>query len=90
VLIGVGAEAAAAAALLGGKDFVREIEAGEPDPATGIALLRLYVDDGAAALPELLRALDAESIAPASIELHRPSLDDVFLKQTGRSLREEH
>jgi ABC-2 type transport system ATP-binding protein len=90
VLIGVGAGAGAAADVLGGKDFVREIEAGEPDPATGVALLRLYVDDGAAALPELLRALDAESIAPASIELHRPSLDDVFLKQTGRSLREEH
>ncbi|MDA1358466.1 ATP-binding cassette domain-containing protein [Glycomyces luteolus] len=90
VAIGVAAQSAEAVALLGAKDFVREIESGEPDPATGIALLRMYVDDGAAALPELLRALDAEDISPASIELHRPSLDDVFLKQTGRSLREEN
>ncbi|MCC3762745.1 ATP-binding cassette domain-containing protein [Glycomyces sp. TRM65418] len=89
VAIGVNGAPEGALALLRGKDFVREAEAGEPDPATGIALLRLYVDDGAAAVPELLRALDAEDIAPASIELHRPSLDDVFLKQTGRSLREE-
>jgi ABC-2 type transport system ATP-binding protein len=90
VLIGVADQAAEARTLLGDKAFVREAEAGEPDPATGVALLRLYVDDGAAALPELLRALDTARIAPASIELHRPSLDDVFLKQTGRSLREEH
>ncbi|WP_030161896.1 MULTISPECIES: daunorubicin resistance protein DrrA family ABC transporter ATP-binding protein [unclassified Glycomyces] len=90
VLIGITDQPAEAGTLLGDKSYVREVEAGEPDPATGIAVLRLYVDDGAAALPELLRALDAASIAPASIELHRPSLDDVFLKQTGRSLREEN
>jgi ABC-2 type transport system ATP-binding protein len=89
VAIGVHGGTQIALDLLSGKDFVREAEAGDPDPATGIALLRLYVDDGAAALPELLRSLDGKDIAPASIELHRPSLDDVFLKQTGRSLREE-
>ena len=88
VLIGVIGAGHRGPDLLGDKAFVRETEAGEPDPATGIAVLRLYVDDGAAALPELLRALDGASITPASIELHRPSLDDVFLKQTGRSLRE--
>ncbi|MEU6858731.1 ATP-binding cassette domain-containing protein [Glycomyces sp. NPDC046736] len=89
VAIGIGGSATEALGLLGDKDFVREIEAGEPDPATGISVLRMYVDDGASALPELLRTLDGKDIAPASIELHRPSLDDVFLKQTGRSLREE-
>jgi ABC-2 type transport system ATP-binding protein len=76
-------------ALLRGKTFVRDIESGEPDPATGVAVHRVYVDDGPTALPELLRDLGDAGIAPASIELHRPSLDDVFLKQTGRSLREE-
>ncbi|HLU29319.1 MAG TPA: ATP-binding cassette domain-containing protein [Glycomyces sp.] len=90
VAVGVAAEHEKARDLLAAKDFVREIEAGEPDPATGVALLRLYVDEGATALPELLRVLDGSGIAPASIELHRPSLDDVFLKQTGRSLREEN
>ncbi len=90
VAVGVAAGHEKARDLLAAKDFVREIEAGEPDPATGVALLRLYVDEGATALPELLRVLDGSGIAPASIELHRPSLDDVFLKQTGRSLREEN
>ncbi|WP_026929866.1 daunorubicin resistance protein DrrA family ABC transporter ATP-binding protein [Glycomyces tenuis] len=89
VAVGVVGDGEKARTLLGEKDFVREIESGEPDPATGVAVLRLYVDEGATALPELLRALDGAGIAPASIELHRPSLDDVFLKQTGRSLREE-
>ena len=35
-----------------------------------------------------LRILDHEGIALGSIELHRPSLDDVFLTKTGRTLRE--
>jgi ABC-2 type transport system ATP-binding protein len=50
--------------------------------------VRLYVDDGATAIPQILRALDAADVPLASIELHRPSLDDVFLTKTGRSLRE--
>ncbi|MCH7232525.1 ATP-binding cassette domain-containing protein [Glycomyces sp. L485] len=89
VAIGVNGRSEAAQNLLGAEDFVREVEAGGADPATGIAVMRLYVDDGSTALPALLRALDGADIAAASIELHRPSLDDVFLKQTGRSLREE-
>jgi ABC-2 type transport system ATP-binding protein len=40
-------------------------------------------------LPALLRALDADGIALESIEVRRPTLDDVFLDLTGRSLREE-
>jgi ABC-2 type transport system ATP-binding protein len=50
--------------------------------------VRLYVDDGTVAIPMILRALDAASVPLTSIELHRPSLDDVFLTKTGRSLRE--
>jgi ABC-2 type transport system ATP-binding protein len=33
--------------------------------------------------------LDGEGLEAASIALNRPSLDDVFLRQTGRSLRDE-
>jgi ABC-2 type transport system ATP-binding protein len=51
--------------------------------------VRLYVDRGETAVPQLLRVLDGAGLAPSSITLHRPSLDDVFLRQTGRSLREE-
>ncbi|MFC3740924.1 ATP-binding cassette domain-containing protein [Paractinoplanes deccanensis] len=50
--------------------------------------VRLYVEDGAVAIPQILRALDAAAVPLGTIELHRPSLDDVFLTKTGRSLRE--
>jgi ABC-2 type transport system ATP-binding protein len=52
-------------------------------------VVRLYVDKGEAAVPQLLRTLDGAGLAPQTITLARPSLDDVFLRQTGRSLREE-
>jgi ABC-2 type transport system ATP-binding protein len=44
------------------------------------------VADGPAALPELLRA--ASGVPVATAQVHRPTLDDVFLTLTGRSLRE--
>jgi ABC-2 type transport system ATP-binding protein len=50
--------------------------------------LRCYVEDGAAALPELLRLLDGEGIALRAVSLSEPTLDDVFLAKTGRSLRD--
>jgi ABC-2 type transport system ATP-binding protein len=36
----------------------------------------------------LLRDLDRSAIDLDSIEVHRPTLDDVFLSLTGRSLRD--
>jgi len=50
--------------------------------------LRLSVVDGSAALPALLRLLDRDQIALKSISLSEPTLDDVFLQYTGRSLRD--
>jgi ABC-2 type transport system ATP-binding protein len=47
------------------------------------------VPNGGAALVRLVRDLDATGIEVAGIESRRPSLDDVFLKLTGRSLREQ-
>src|SRR5688572_23171860 len=46
------------------------------------------VPHGGAALVELVRALDRADIAISGIESRRPSLDDVFLGLTGRSLRD--
>jgi ABC-2 type transport system ATP-binding protein len=46
------------------------------------------VPAGGSALVALVRELDAAGIAVAGIESRRPSLDDVFLGLTGRSLRE--
>jgi ABC-2 type transport system ATP-binding protein len=41
---------------------------------------------GDAELAAVVRALDAEGIAVENLQLHAPSLDDVFLAKTGRSL----
>jgi ABC-2 type transport system ATP-binding protein len=50
--------------------------------------LRLYVDSAATAVPQVMRALSAKGIEPGAIETRRPSLDDVFLAKTGRTLAE--
>jgi|SRR6266536_235717 ABC-2 type transport system ATP-binding protein len=81
VTVGVNGATRHAAALLDGQPYVRELE------QSGHAL-RLYVDAGATAIPQILRTLDGAGLELGSIELHRPSLDDVFLAKTGRSLRE--
>ena len=51
--------------------------------------VHLYAKDGERMMPDILRSLDAKSLEVQSIMLSRPSLDDVFLKYTGRSLRED-
>ena len=48
----------------------------------------LFVDRGEVAMPDILRLLEGGGLVLMTIELHRPSLDDVFLRKTGRSLRE--
>jgi ABC-2 type transport system ATP-binding protein len=37
-------------------------------------------------LAEIIRSLDAEGLPVANLQLHAPSLDDVFLEKTGRTL----
>jgi len=51
--------------------------------------LSVHVPLGGAALPGLLRELDNKGIELAAVEVRRPTLDDVFLSLTGRSLRDE-
>jgi ABC-2 type transport system ATP-binding protein len=48
--------------------------------------LALYVDAGAESIPELVRLLDRAKVTAMAISLARPTLDDVFLKATGRRL----
>jgi ABC-2 type transport system ATP-binding protein len=58
---------------------------GEPAAASpkGVAVrLQEGVDD----VGSVVRALDAENLRFADLRLHAPSLDDVFLAKTGRSL----
>jgi ABC-2 type transport system ATP-binding protein len=47
------------------------------------------VPKGGAILPGLLRSIDAQGVELEGVEVHRPTLDDVFLTMTGRSLRDE-
>lgn len=49
---------------------------------------QLHVDKGTIALPQILRALDQANISFESLHLSVPTLNDVFLKKTGRFLRE--
>jgi ABC-2 type transport system ATP-binding protein len=81
VTLGVTGDVEAALELLRGEPYVREasVDGGS---------LRLYVDRGETALPALLRVLTGAGFELRTTSLARPSLDDVFLRQTGRSLRE--
>ncbi len=51
--------------------------------------LALYVADGARSIAEIVRRLDAEHIEVGAISVSRPTLDDVFLRATGRRLEGE-
>ncbi len=48
-------------------------------------VLRARSDDGGRAVPAVLQALEAQDIAVASVRVARPSLDDVYLRYTGRT-----
>src|SRR5215207_3474115 len=70
----------------GDRDAVAGVLArfGAPVPAPpGAAAVRLESGEDLAAV---VRALDAGGIRVADLQLHQPSLDDVFLAKTGRKL----
>jgi ABC-2 type transport system ATP-binding protein len=72
---------------VGSEDKAREAMAvfGETRPApTGAVAVGL--DGGAARMADVVRALDEVGVVPAGMELHLPSLDDVFAEATGRRL----
>jgi ABC-2 type transport system ATP-binding protein len=56
---------------------------GELQPSTTGAAVRL---DGRGDLADVVRALDSAQVRVAELHLHAPTLDDVFLAKTGRSL----
>jgi ABC-2 type transport system ATP-binding protein len=51
--------------------------------------LALYVEDGAASIAEIVLRLNAAELQVGAISVSRPSLDDVFLRATGRRLEGE-
>jgi ABC-2 type transport system ATP-binding protein len=56
------------------------------EAAASAGAVAARLPEGARDLAEIVRALDAEGIAIADLRLHTPTLDDVFLAKTGRSL----
>jgi ABC-2 type transport system ATP-binding protein len=48
-------------------------------------VLRARADDGGRAVPLVLQALETHGVGVASVRVARPSLDDVYLKYTGRT-----
>jgi ABC-2 type transport system ATP-binding protein len=68
--------------LLNKEKFVNKMYANEDK-------LHVYVKEGEKLLADVLRLLDRQKLSFQTIGLSKPSLDDVFLQKTGRSLREE-
>jgi ABC-2 type transport system ATP-binding protein len=69
------------------KERVAAVLARFGDPVAGVVrdiAVRLHV--GSSGLADVVRALDAEGLVVADLELQQPTLDDVFLDKTGRSL----
>jgi ABC-2 type transport system ATP-binding protein len=51
--------------------------------------MRLAVPNASAAIPGLLRRLDGDGVHITGLQMAQPSLDSVFMKYTGRHIREE-
>jgi ABC-2 type transport system ATP-binding protein len=51
--------------------------------------LNLLVDNGGHRIPEIVKLADEAGVILESVELRKPTLDDVFLSVTGRNIREE-
>ncbi|PVZ96345.1 ABC transporter [Amnibacterium flavum] len=62
--------------------------AGSTEPEIDGASVQARVPGAGSVLAGLLRSLDSVGVELASIDVRRPTLDDVFLTVTGRSLRE--
>lgn len=75
------ADATAAAAIAGRLN-------GADTPVVEANVVRFHVPDGATALPVLLGDLTKAGIDAIGVDVNRPTLDDVFLTLTGRSLRD--
>jgi ABC-2 type transport system ATP-binding protein len=59
---------------------------GDHRPATAECHLSIALPDGAAGVAAVVRALDDAGFTVASLDLKKPTLDDVFVEKTGRHL----
>jgi ABC-2 type transport system ATP-binding protein len=51
--------------------------------------LDLLVDDGGRRIPDIVKLADEAGVVLESVELHKPTLDDVFISVTGRNIRDQ-
>jgi len=51
--------------------------------------LNLLVDDGGHRIPSIVKLADEAGVSLESVELHKPTLDDVFISVTGRNIRDQ-
>ena len=59
---------------------------GEPTTGFGPSSVAVQLTSTNGNLAEIVRALDAESVGVSQLQIHEPTLDDVFLAKTGRHL----
>lgn len=85
ITLGIAGDPGVALNLLGSRSFIRDQDPMDP----GSNSIRVYVDHGETAMPAIFRILEQGGIGLKSVSMSRPSLNDVFLRRTGRSLREE-
>jgi ABC-2 type transport system ATP-binding protein len=69
------------------RDAIGAVLARFGEPCAGAPrAVAVRLDHGAEDLAGVVRALDDAGVQVADLQLHAPSLDDVFLAKTGRSL----
>ena len=72
--------------LVGTLDFAHGLRARFGERSDAVQGIAVRLRRGAEVLPEVFREMDSAGLAVANVQLHAPSLDDVFLAKTGRSL----
>ena len=68
--------------VLEGESFVQRTQPAEEE-------LAVYVDNAKTATPARMRILAEKGIDVETLSISRPSLDDVFLKYTGKTIRHQ-
>ena len=59
-----------------------------PDKAEEMSVLKVFTEDADAIIPTLVQKLTDSGLRIERLEVSKPTLEDVFIKLTGRSLRE--
>ncbi len=67
--------------ILAAESYVKEIQSAD-------TMLQVYVDEGDRSLPVVMGLMNKNNLHVQTVSLSRPTLDDVFLKLTGRKLIE--